>query len=77
MTECQQKKYEYYKSLPDTFCNQGVDYAIKAIARIYKWSPERIGKLFINGNDFLSLKFWYNDAKEYIKEINKSMGALH
>jgi hypothetical protein len=26
--------------------------------------------------DYLGLYFWFEDAQEYIKEINKSMGAL-
>lgn len=42
---------------------------IKTVAREFKWPPEVIGGLFIDGIDFKGLDFWYNDVKEVVKEL--------
>lgn len=49
---------------------------VKQVARVYKWAPTEIGKLYVDANGIDSLIFWYEDAIEYIKEINKSGGTL-
>lgn len=33
--------------------------------------------MYVDDIDFEGLGYWYEDAKEYIKQINKSFGALH
>lgn len=32
--------------------------------------------MYLDAIDYEGLLYWYEDAKEYIKEINKSLGAL-
>jgi len=43
---------------------------MKTIARIFRFSPGEIDKLFLDEQDHLGLYFWYNDAIAYIKEMN-------
>ena len=50
---------------------------IKSVARVFKFSPDIIGKMYFeeNADDFECIYFWHLDAMEYIKEINKSGGG--
>ena len=59
------------------FIESGIDTAIKTIARLYKWEPKVINEFYIDEIDCFGLIYWFKDAQEYIKEINKSLGALH
>jgi len=34
-----------------------------------KWSPEIIGDLFFDDEDYLGIEYWYNDIVQTIKEI--------
>jgi hypothetical protein len=34
-----------------------------------KWSPEIIGDLFIDEQDYQGIEFWYNDIEKQIKEL--------
>jgi len=34
-----------------------------------KWSPEIIGDLFIDAQDYQGIEFWYNDIEKQIKEL--------
>lgn len=47
------------------------DNIIKSIVRMYKWTPDEVGRLNIIGKDYRSLIFWYNDVKDYVKEIKE------
>jgi len=40
---------------------------IKSVARVYRWTPEVIGNLYLDDADFLGLWYWYEDAKEMNK----------
>lgn len=44
---------------------------VVSVVSHYKWSPEAIGDLFIDAEDYLGLEFWYNEVKEMIKELPK------
>jgi hypothetical protein len=37
-----------------------------------KWSPEIIGDLFFDAQDYQGLEYWYEDIMQMIKEIPKS-----
>jgi hypothetical protein len=56
----------------DEYFNQ----AIKSIKRLYKSSIEEIKNLYVDDLDYEGLFYWYEDAQEYIKQINNSMGSL-
>ena len=45
---------------------------IVSIARNYYWTPDEIEKLFVDSIDYKGLVFWYDDALEMQREINKS-----
>lgn len=55
-----------------------MDSMIKSVVRVYKFEPEKVGSLFVDDLDYLGLEYWFNDAKEYIKEIAKAgnLGGL-
>jgi hypothetical protein len=40
---------------------------IVSVVRNYHWTPEVIGKLYIDDIDYQGLIFWYEDAKEMNK----------
>jgi hypothetical protein len=44
---------------------------IKTVVREHHWSPEIIGDLFIDGQDYEGLEYWYDDIMEVITELNK------
>lgn len=46
-----------------------MDSAIKSVVRVYKFRPKDISSLFFDDEDYLGLIYWYEDAKEYVKEI--------
>lgn len=48
----------------------------KTVKRLYKSSIQEINAMYLDDIDFEGLFFWFNDAKDYIDQINKSMGAL-
>jgi hypothetical protein len=37
-----------------------------------KWSPEIIGDLFFDAQDYQGLEYWYEDIMQMIKEIPKA-----
>jgi hypothetical protein len=37
---------------------------IKSVVREHHWTPEQISKLNIDGGDYDSLEYWYNDVLE-------------
>ena len=49
---------------------------VKSLARLYKWTPFEIAELYLDDADEFGILFWFEDAKDYINEINNSMGAL-
>lgn len=53
------------------FVNQDLDSAIINVKRLYKSSIEEINNFYADDLDYQGLFFWNNDAKAYIKEINK------
>jgi hypothetical protein len=38
---------------------------------VYKWDYKVIGELYYDNIDFEGIVYWYEDAKQYVKEINK------
>jgi hypothetical protein len=45
--------------------------AVKSIARTYHWAPSQIMELFYDEIDMYGLFYWYEDAKQMAKELNK------
>lgn len=39
----------------------------------YRWSPEIIGDLFFDAEDYFGLEFWYNQVKEESEEFDKKI----
>lgn len=37
------------------------------------WTPEIIGKLYVDGSDYQSLEFWYESIKEHVKNIKNAI----
>ncbi len=37
----------------------------------YRWSPDIVGDLFFDNQDYLGLEFWYNQVAEESREIEK------
>lgn len=58
------------------FVDVSLDTAIIAVKRIYKCSINEISQMFFDGIDYTGLIYWFDDAQKYIKEIQKSGGAL-
>jgi hypothetical protein len=58
------------------FIEISLDSAIIAVKRLYKSSLKEISEMYADSIDYRGLYFWFEDAKEYIKEINKSLGSL-
>ncbi len=44
---------------------------IRSVVNHYKWSPQLVGDLFIDAEDYLGLEFWYNEVDRMIKELPK------
>jgi hypothetical protein len=42
---------------------------VVSVVRSYKWTPQEIENLYLDDADFFGLEYWYNDAVEYVKEI--------
>lgn len=40
-----------------------------SVAREFKWSPDILGDLFFDDEDYKGLKFWYNDVLEMSKKL--------
>ena len=49
---------------------------IRSVVRLYKFTPDVIDRMFVDSEDYHGLEYWFEDAKEYVKEIEKSGGAL-
>lgn len=45
---------------------------IKTVVRQYHWSPDIIGDLFIDDQDYKGLEFWHADAIEINSEMKKT-----
>ena len=46
-----------------------MDVAIRSIARLYRWSVDKIEKLYLDDIDYKGLYYWYKDALEYNEQI--------
>ena len=57
--------------------NFNFDDAITSVKRLYKSSVEEIKEMYVDNIDFEGLEYWYEDSKDYIEQINKSLGALN
>lgn len=42
---------------------------IASVVREYKWSPDIIGDLFFDAEDYFGLVYWYNDIEEIHKDF--------
>lgn len=49
---------------------------MKTLARLYKWTPTYINSFYLDEIDEFGLYYWFEDAKEYIKQINNSLGGI-
>lgn len=47
---------------------------IATVVREYKWSPEIVGDLFFDAQDYLGLEFWVKDVEEMIKKAKEAGG---
>jgi len=57
-----------------TFNNgENINNSIKTIVREYKWSPDIIGDLFFDREDYRGLYYWYDDVIEMVEEQKKMM----
>lgn len=45
---------------------------IVSVVRNYNWSPDVIGKLYLDDEGYESLWFWYNDTKEVTKKVKNT-----
>lgn len=43
---------------------------IKQIVLELKWLPNQIGSLFIDGQDYNGLEYWYDAVYKMLKELN-------
>ena len=57
--------------------DNNLDNIVKTLARLYKWTPDYINSLYVDEIDEFGLMYWFEDAKDYIKQINNSGGALN
>lgn len=44
---------------------------IKSVIREYKWAPEIINSLYLDGADYFGLIWWYEDVKNIVDEMKK------
>jgi len=58
------------------FIEEAFESAIINVKRLYKSSVQEINNFYLDSIDFEGLYFWNEDAKLYIKEIEKSLGTL-
>jgi len=58
------------------FIEEAFESAIINVKRLYKSSIQEINNFYLDSIDFEGLYFWNEDAKLYIKEIEKSLGTL-
>jgi len=58
------------------FIEEAFESAIVNVKRLYKSSIQEINNFYLDSIDFEGLYFWNEDAKMYIKEIEKSLGTL-
>lgn len=42
---------------------------IVSVVRQNKWEPAIISRLFLDKQDYHGLEYWYEDAKQVIKEM--------
>lgn len=40
-----------------------------SVAREFKWSPDILGDLFFDAEDYQGLEYWYNDIVEMHKQL--------
>lgn len=44
---------------------------IVSVVRAFKWTPSYVvNELYVSGEDYFSLDFWYKDVQQQIKDIN-------
>lgn len=42
---------------------------VKSVVRNYHWTPDIIGSLFFDAEDYEGLEYWYNDVVEQEKDM--------
>jgi len=50
----------------------GFDNVVKSVVRFHHWEPEKIDKLFMDDFDFKGLYYWYEDVKDYNRQLEES-----
>jgi hypothetical protein len=45
---------------------------IISVAREHHWAPEVLGALYFDAEDYMGLRFWFEDIKEVDKAIKNS-----
>lgn len=58
------------------FVETSLDSIIKSIARVYRWTVADIERLFFDEIDYHGIIYWFNDAKEYIKQTNNAINGI-
>jgi len=46
-----------------------MDSMIRAVVRVYQWTPKDFESLYLDDADFFGLEYWYNDALAYNNEV--------
>jgi hypothetical protein len=46
---------------------------LTSVINHYKWSPEIVGDLFFDAEDYLGLEYWYNEVKRISDDFKSSM----
>jgi hypothetical protein len=44
---------------------------IKSVVRQFNWSPEVIDNLYMDGNDYKGLVYWYRDVVEVNEKLRQ------
>jgi hypothetical protein len=44
---------------------------IVSVVRAHNWAPDIMGALFVDGQDYEGLEFWYDEVKQAMEETTK------
>ena len=53
--------------------DRNFDAVIKSLVRFHHWTPQQLSEMYIDDEDYLGLLYWYEDLKDYDKEVKKSI----
>lgn len=52
---------------------ENVENLITSVMREFKWSPEIIGDLFFDAEDYMGLIYWHRDIEAQSKKLNEKI----